>query len=156
MWWRNKVTFLDIHGKNCVSVNCLILWHRNECGVSKKLVCVTVYNEEIGTLYLKAVHGVGGWTEMTVGVGDPKSGRGCTNGSNFNPRRKGRAWSRMESTGVKDARYDLTSLCCTPIRTLSQLQKYNFSVERKNRWPGRCNRIKRTATPLPSRGDFRK
>jgi hypothetical protein len=54
-------------------------------------VCVTVYNEEIGTQYIKAVHGVGGWTEMTVGVDNPKSGRGCTTGSNFIPRRKDRA-----------------------------------------------------------------
>jgi hypothetical protein len=42
-----------------------------------------------------------------------------------------------------------------PRRTLSQLKKYNFSGERKNHWPGRCNRIKRMIF-LPSRGHFRK
>jgi hypothetical protein len=45
--------------------------------------------------------------------------------------------------------------CHTPRRTLSKLEKYNFSGQRKNHWPGRCNRIKRT-TLLPSRGKFRK
>jgi hypothetical protein len=43
----------------------------------------------------------------------------------------------------------------TPRRTLPQLEKYNFSGQRKTHWPGRCNRIKRT-TFLPSRGHFRK
>jgi hypothetical protein len=36
-------------------------------------------------------------------------------------------------------------------RTLSQLKKYNFSGERRNHWPGRCIRIKRATTLLPSR-----
>jgi hypothetical protein len=44
----------------------------------------------------------------------------------------------------------------TPSGTLSQLEKYNFSGERRNHWPGRCNRIKRTTTLLPSSGYFRK
>lgn len=48
---------------------------------------------------------------MTVGVGDPKPGRGSTICSNFFPRRTDGDWSRMESTAVKDARYDLTTLC---------------------------------------------
>jgi hypothetical protein len=43
----------------------------------------------------------------------------------------------------------------TPSRTLSQLEKYNFSGESNNHRPERCNRIKRT-TLLPSRGNFRK
>jgi hypothetical protein len=38
----------------------------------------------------------------------------------------------------------------------SQLEKYNFSGDRKNHWPGRCNRTKRITTLLPSRGHFRK
>jgi hypothetical protein len=44
----------------------------------------------------------------------------------------------------------------TPRRTLSQLEKYNFSGEEKNHRPGRCNHIKRTITLLPSCGNFRK
>lgn len=56
--------------------------------MSKKWVCVTDDNEEIWTVYLNAVHGVGGRTEMTIGVGDPKPGRGSTTDSNFFPRRK--------------------------------------------------------------------
>ena len=37
-----------------------ICGHRNEYRVSKKWVCLTVYNEEIWTPYLKTVHCVGG------------------------------------------------------------------------------------------------
>jgi hypothetical protein len=43
----------------------------------------------------------------------------------------------------------------TPRRTLSQLEKYKFSTEKKNHWLGRSNRINRM-TLLPSRGHFRK
>jgi hypothetical protein len=61
-------------------------------------------------MHLYEVHGIGGWTEMTIGVGDPKPGRGSNPGSKFFLRRKDRAWSRMESTAAKDTRYDFTSL----------------------------------------------
>jgi hypothetical protein len=44
----------------------------------------------------------------------------------------------------------------TPRRTLSQLENYNFSGERKNHWSGRRNCFKRMMTLLPSRGHFRK
>jgi hypothetical protein len=44
----------------------------------------------------------------------------------------------------------------TPGRTLSQLEKCNFLGEKKTHWPGRCCRIKRSTTLLPSRGHFRK
>jgi hypothetical protein len=44
----------------------------------------------------------------------------------------------------------------TPTRTLSQLEKYNFSGKRKDHWPGQCNCIKRTTTLLSSSGHFRK
>jgi hypothetical protein len=43
----------------------------------------------------------------------------------------------------------------TPRRSVSQLEKYNFSWERKNHWPGWCTPIKRM-TLLPSRSHFRK
>jgi hypothetical protein len=43
-----------------------------------------------------------------------------------------------------------------PGRTLSKLEKHNFSGEPKNRWPVRSNRINRTTTLLPSRGHFGK
>jgi hypothetical protein len=50
----------------------------------------------------------------------------------------------------------IVSIYRTPRRTLSQLEKYNFSGERENHWPGWCNHIKRTTTLLPSRSHFRK
>jgi hypothetical protein len=37
-------------------------------------------------------------------------------------------------------------------RMVSQLEKYSFSEERKNHWPGRCNSIKKTMTLFPCHG----
>jgi len=37
-------------------------------------------------------------------------------------------------------------------RTVSKLEKYNFSGERNNHWLGKGNCIKTTATLLPSHG----